>query len=146
MERRPRPAIRTRGVGRLASSADFVRSKLARVHRDGDVLHAAELSTPRLRAPAWKIEERSRLSLPMSKNSASSPCVAVLHQLDQAEAYHPLVELDRVLDVATDQRHVVDSASRRRRTAPPGDLHVRLVCHCSRRAANSAARSTVVMS
>src|SRR5215472_575053 len=46
--------------------------------------------------------------------------VAVLHELDEREAEEFLVELDRLLGVATDQGEVVHALYGRRRPAAPG--------------------------
>ncbi len=55
-----------------------------------------------------KSKNPSRFRLPMSKKKWLEPgVVPVLHELDQREAEHLLVELDRLLDVAADQREVV---------------------------------------
>ena len=76
----------------------------------------ADALDTRLQSQTRKVEERQQIVVAdVEKQVRRAFVVAVLHQLDQRKAEQLLVELDRLLDVAADERHVVDAARAGRR-------------------------------
>src|SRR5690349_8486046 len=87
-----------------------------RGHRDRDVLHGPDRLDTLLQAEAREVEEAEQgLVAEVEEEVRRARVVPVLHQLDEREAEQALVELDRPLDVAADQRGVVDPPPGRRR-------------------------------
>ena len=65
---------------------------------------------------AREIEERQAVAVSQVEEEVRGPgVVAVLEQVGQRELEQPLVEVDRLLDIAAEERDVVDAFGRRRR-------------------------------
>src|SRR5882757_3302759 len=83
--------------------------------REGDVLEAADRLLEGGVIVAGEVEEPEQVAVPdVEEEVRRSGVVAVLDHLHQREAEQSLVEVDRLLDVAADQRDVVDAAGGRR--------------------------------
>ena len=68
-----------------------------------------------------EIEEAEQVAVADVEEEVARPgVVPVLHELHEGETQRLLVEPDGLLDVAADQREVVDAAGGRRRTLPCG--------------------------
>src|SRR5215831_7587847 len=81
--------------------------------RNRDVLDAPETLDARPQPQAREIEERQKVVVAnVEEQVRRALVVPIFHQLDQREAEELLIELDRLLDVAADQRHVVDATRR----------------------------------
>ena len=81
------------------------------------MLDAAETLGCLLQPQPGEVEEaEQRVVAEVEEEVRRARVVAVLDQLDEREAQQPLVERDRLLDVAADQRGVVDPAAGRRRS------------------------------
>jgi iron complex transport system ATP-binding protein len=82
---------------------------------DRDVLHAAEAFGCGFEAKAREVKEPEQGVVAQVEEEVGRPrVVAVLDQLDQRKPEQALVERDGLLDVAADQRGVMDAATVRR--------------------------------
>ena len=90
---------------------------LVRRHADRDVLHGADAFLSRLQPEPREVEEaEQRRVAEVEEEMARAGIVAVLGELDERKAEQPVVELDRLLDIAADQRGVMDAARVARRS------------------------------
>src|SRR3954454_18643813 len=97
-----------------------------RVDADGHVVQPAEHLGVGADVQAGEVEEGQQIAVAdVEEEVRGAGVVAVLDQLGQREAQHVLVEADCPLDVATDQRGVVQTAGGRRRPLARG-LEVRV--------------------
>ena len=143
---RPRPRCAPRARRRPRSAA-----RPASSQRSGSTLIAMWCSPPSTSAygpdvQAGEVEEGQQVAVAdVEEEVRGAGVVAVLDQLGQREAEHVLVEADRPLDVAADQRGVVQAAGGRRRPLAGGR---RCASRMRSRSAAIAARSglSVVLS
>src|SRR5882757_429106 len=83
--------------------------------REGDVLEAADRLLEGGVIVAGEVEEPEQVAVPdVEEEVRRSRVVAVLDHLHQREAEQSLIEVDRLLDIAADQRDVVNAAGGRR--------------------------------
>src|SRR3984893_12580874 len=103
-------------------------------NRDRHMVHATDRLPGRGHRVFRKIEESEQVAVPqVVEPVGGAGQVAVLEQLDQGEAEHLAVELDRPLDVRGDERQVVNTAGAGRRALLfwlQVSLHQRLALGC----------------
>ena len=88
--------------------------------RDRDVVQAAEHLGVVAEVQAGEVEEREEVAVAdVEEEVGRALVVAVLEQLGERELEQALVEVDRPLDVAREQREVVQPTRRRRRARRP---------------------------
>jgi hypothetical protein len=88
------------------------RRELLGPNQDGEVLHPADGLGERRVVVAGDVEEPDQVVVAeVEEKVAGAGMVAVLHRLDQREPQEVVVEADRLLDVAADQRDMVDPAT-----------------------------------
>src|SRR5262249_44313926 len=94
--------------------------KLGRGDRDGQVLDTANGLHPGGVLVPWEIEEAEQVVVAdVEEEVIGALVIAVLNQFDERAAEELLVELDRLLRVAADQRQVMYSLDGRRRPVIP---------------------------